>query len=89
MPTHEEDVAYYHALLLELDAVVVEHNKLSLGKTGKELLEIKRAQNHKLQYVLQQQARALALRAGESIEPQVISGEAVLLPVFGVGGLVE
>jgi hypothetical protein len=74
----------YHTI--EIARIMREHAEIAAGKTGAELLAVRRAENAALMETCARQKRALALLAGDPIEPEMHFGEAVLLPAFGGGG---
>jgi len=74
------------AIANELQGNLVEYNTRANGITDKTLLlNLRTEQNLALVELLQKHRRAMAFMAGEKIEPELHFGEAVLLPVGGLG----
>jgi hypothetical protein len=77
------DLFLHH--LQEIDDLICQYRDLAEGKEGPELLAVARAGNAVIAELVRQQGRALALLAGEKIEPEVQFGEGVLIGI-GAGG---
>lgn len=79
------DIQIFDAHTTEIKCILKDFQDAANGKTGDELLAIRRAENAALADAAARQGRVLAFMAGEPIEPQTHFGEAVLLPQFGGG----
>jgi hypothetical protein len=77
------DLFLHH--LQEIDDLICQYRDLAEGKDGVELLAVARVGNAAIAELVRQQGRALALLAGEKIEPEVQFGEGVLIGI-GAGG---
>jgi len=74
------------SLAREIQQNLVDYNAQANGKTDKaELLRIRLEQNDALKELLRKQRRALALMAGEKIEPEMHFGEAIITGQGGMG----
>jgi hypothetical protein len=77
------DLFLHH--LQEIDDLICLYRVLAAGKEGSDLLAVARDGNAAIAELVRQQGRALALLAGEKIEPEVQFGEGVLIGI-GAGG---
>jgi hypothetical protein len=69
----------------EIDNIRKDWDIAAIGHTGKNAIEVHRKMNAALLERIRLHERELAFMSGDKIEPEVHFGEAVLLPVGGMG----